>query len=136
MSVSVSYRHLTNPHVIPSLTLLGKFLPLAQRKQLGLNFAPIQDFVKACEREKAELMFVYGKRAPDNWPNAGQVVLDPLLFEKAEWEECLAAFDKLERKAFELAWDERVPVRVPADVAKLLTPDQLQAVDPFLDVQE
>lgn len=133
--IKVTFGMLEAGLTIPLLSRLGTFLPLAKRKQVAELIEKLRLFYEANTRAKERMVYVYGKKAPASWPNAGQTVMEPTLMTEEEYSAAVRDMEALRAEAVEVEW-ELTPVTLKADVIASLTPHDLVLIAPFLDVRE
>jgi len=132
--VRIRYEQMKGPLLGKTIVALSKKLVLTQRKTLLPVVEKLRAFENECKAEADRILFKYAKEAPDNWPNAGQLVLDTSLMTQEDHAEFVVEDKALAGRVLELDWD-RIPVNIKemADKISLL---ELEVAEILFEVLE
>jgi hypothetical protein len=133
--ITVTYEQMKGNLMSSLVNALGVNLPLAKRKLLLPLIEQLETFEKVCKKEANRLLFLYGTEAPENWPQAGQIVLEPVLMKEDEHTRFIEEEEALGNRSIELDW-ERIPVSIKKEMAEKISLPQLRVAEIIFDIQE
>ncbi len=120
------------------------FKGLAQRCELSVRKTALpaskvlDKLTKQYQREMTHIMFLFAKVAPDDHPQKGKMVIEPVLMaDENEYNEYLKKIDALNNKEHSVEWPgERPKVALPPSILKKMPQDELEAAELFFDIVE
>ncbi len=131
----VTYADLENGIMAGVLHTFSKKIPILKRKALLPIVTKLEKMERRGKREKEKFLFLYGKKAPENWPNAGQLLIEAALMEEADYNEFLAAYESLQAEEYEFEWDP-IEVVLKKEEAEKLNLHELRAAEIFFDIKD
>lgn len=128
--MKISYAQIEDGSFNRAWVKYARHLPLSLRKKAAAISAAVLEFMKAGQRHKESAIFTYGKPAPEGWPNAGQIVIEPSLLTAEEYEALKSDFEALRAGVIEVDWpQERPTLALPPAVAAELELEDITALE-------
>lgn len=133
--LKIKQEDIDNKNVLGILNKYGKKLNLEGKKKIIRVIEEVKKFALENQRQKESFIFLYGKPAPDNWPNAGTIVIDAVLMTKEEYDSCIKDFYDLSQKELELDWERKTIILDKKEVENLEL-EELLVAELFFDLKD